>query len=126
MPFLIYWTVVTSLAVNLLRMRKRSEEELGRSKAQISVLEGLVRRLQAAEVDDDEVQRELEMVGLRRREVTAELGEEMKEGGYVGWKEALLGRKGKDRAVDEEEAVREWVEGEPRLPSAARRVLRSS
>ena len=113
MPFLIYWTVVTSLAVNLLRTRKRSEEELGRSKAQISVLEGLVRRLQAAEVDDDEVQRELEMVGLRRREVTAELGEEMKEGGYVGWKEALLGRKGKDRAVDEEEVVREWVEGEP-------------
>lgn len=70
-PFLFWWTVITSLAVHLLRKRKANEEELARLKAQQSVLEDMIRSFARGEaLSDEEIRRELEMVGLRRRKLT--------------------------------------------------------
>lgn len=70
-PFLFWWTVITSLAVHLLRKRKANEEELARLKAQQSVLEDMIASFARGEpLSDQEIRRELEMVGLRRRKLT--------------------------------------------------------
>jgi len=64
-------------------------------------------------VSGDEVQRELEMVGLRERLLTKP---EEGEGGDVGWLKAIFGRKGvrddeDDKQRIEDEAVEEWAKG---------------
>ncbi|KAL7419318.1 hypothetical protein Q5752_006156 [Cryptotrichosporon argae] len=107
-PFLLYWTLITSLAVHLLRTRIRARDELARAHAQVSVLEGLVARATGEPgMSDDDVQRELEMVGLRQRRADAE--EELGELRDVGWKEVLLGRRRAHVDVNDDEAVKEWV-----------------
>ena len=130
-PFLIYWTILTSLAYNLLRLRTLKKEEGARRDAQISVLEGLINRYRAAagiktgtdldqqEVpwpDEAEVERELEMVGLRERIHPADENSELsdfKEARSVGWKEVLFGRKRAKLTKEEEEqaAEKEWRDG---------------
>lgn len=117
-PFLVIWTIITSLAMHLLRVRKRSEADTARSDAQESVLLGLIERFRAGEVVPDlEIRRELEMVGLRERTVATEgmTVEEMRE---VSWWEVLRGRR-EQRAKREErmgggedEAVEEWSKSE--------------
>lgn len=97
-------------------MRVGAKEELDKSQAQISVLEGLIERFKKGErVGGDEIQRELEMVGLRERLLTKP---EEGEGGDVGWVKALFGRRGvkddqsaEDKERIEEEAVEEWARG---------------
>lgn len=115
-PFFIYWCAITSLAVHLLRNRTSSREELDKCKAQISVLSGLITRLKKWEViSGDEIQRELEMVGLRERVLT----KEEIEGGDVGWFKAIFGRRGVsdtdsdgyDKEEAEEDAVAAWTRG---------------
>lgn len=70
-PFLFWWTVITSLAVHLLRKRKANEEEIARLTAQQTVLEDMIASFARGEpLADDEIRRELEMVGLRRRKLT--------------------------------------------------------
>jgi hypothetical protein len=121
-PFFIYWCAITSLAVHLLRNRTSSREELDKCKAQISVLSGLITRLKKREnVSNDEIQRELEMVGLRERVLTTE---EI-EAGDVGWFKAIFGRRGVQEDVEEveEDAVAAWAKGEYFLPSRARMKL---
>ncbi len=113
-PFLIYWTALTSLAFHLLRVRKEADEQMERKNAQISVLEGLIRRLrQQGTVDEIEMNRELEMVGLRKRK-EGDVDEDMREAGNVGWREVLLGRKRVKRSEEEQEKVAadEWRAGE--------------
>jgi hypothetical protein len=67
--------MITSLAVHLLRARIHSKEELDKAKAQISVLEGLMDRYKSGErISQDELRRELEMVGLRERVLTKPAG----------------------------------------------------
>lgn len=120
-PFLVIWTIITSLAMHLLRVRKRSEADTARSDAQESVLLGLIERFRAGEVVPDlEIRRELEMVGLRERTVATEgmTVEEMRE---VSWWEVLRGRR-EQRAKREErmgggedEAVEEWSRSEYHL-----------
>jgi hypothetical protein len=89
-----------------------------RKNAQISVLEGLIRRLGAepATITEEEVQRELEMVGLRERPGVKEGGleQDLREAGNVGWREVLLGRKRVKRSEEEQEkaAEDEWRAGE--------------
>ncbi|KAI5455550.1 hypothetical protein NCC49_000357 [Naganishia albida] len=128
LPFIFYWTVLTSLAYHLLRMRTLKKEETARKEAQISVLEGLVNRYRAAKgiktgteldeqvvywPDEAEVQRELEMVGLRERKHipgTDEGVDGFEEARSVGWKEVLFGRK-RVKLTEEEEAQaaeKEW------------------
>jgi hypothetical protein len=84
---------------------------LDKAKAQISVLSGLISRLKKREnVSNDEIQRELEMVGLRERVLT----KEEIEGGDVGWFKAIFGRRGVQEDVEEveEDAVAAWARGE--------------
>jgi hypothetical protein len=131
LPFIFYWTVLTSLAYHLLRMRTLKKEEGARRDAQISVLEGLVNRYRAAagiktgtELDDQdvawpdeaEVERELEMVGLRERTHLPDADSEtsdFQEARSVGWKEVMFGRK-RAKLTEEEEtkaAEKEWRDG---------------
>lgn len=101
-PFLITWTVITSLAVHLLRERKHGEKVLGRAYAKESMLEELIERFRGGEVvPDTEIRRELELVGLREKAVDVEVQEARK----VGWKEMFLGR---DKEVTEADAEEEW------------------
>jgi hypothetical protein len=101
-PFFIQWCIITSLAVHLLRARIKAREETARSAAQISVLEGLIERLERGEkISKRGIRRELEMVGLREREIPAGslVTGNAREGGgalparEVGWKEAIFGRR---------------------------------
>jgi hypothetical protein len=94
LPFFIYWCIITSLTVHSLRIRIKSREDLDKVNAKVTVLEGLIGRIKNGEkVGDDEVQRELEMVGLRERRLTMEEEGEVSEGGDVGWMEAIFGWK---------------------------------
>ena len=104
--------MITSLAVHLLRARIHSKEELDKAQAQISVLEGLMERYRSGErPSQDELRRELEMVGLRERVLTKP---EDGEGGDVGWFKAIFGRKGvqDDEQKADEDAVEQWAKGE--------------
>ncbi|KAL1411368.1 hypothetical protein Q8F55_002324 [Vanrija albida] len=101
-PFFIAWSVITTLAVHLLRGRKTAEEEQARAHAQESVLLGLAQRFRDGEdVSDTDIRRELEMVGLRERTaLTLPLeADELRE---VSWFEVFLGRR-KPKAEDAEE-----------------------
>ncbi|WVR07008.1 hypothetical protein IAU60_004047 [Kwoniella sp. DSM 27419] len=116
-PFFIYWTIITSLAVHLLRARIASKEELDKRQAQISVLSTLIGRIRAGDrVDEVELQRELEMVGLRERTaLTREVEGEMDDTADVGWAEVLFGKKrkvedGKDDQERDEKTLEEWVQ----------------
>ncbi|WRT66328.1 uncharacterized protein IL334_003283 [Kwoniella shivajii] len=122
-PFFIYWTIITSLAVHLLRARIHSKEELDKRKAQITVLSDLVERLRIGKrdgrgkgkrIEDDEIQRELEMVGLRQRTILTEGVEDVLEDtANVGWIEVLFGKKRIKNDVNNEkelESLEEWVQ----------------
>lgn len=90
---------------------------MGVANAQISVMESLVERVKRGEViSDDEVRKEMEMVGLRERTALTEgLKGAMDRTKDVTWGEALLGRKAKpvegEEAVDDNKEV-DWAEGE--------------
>lgn len=127
-PFFIYWTIITSLTVHLLRTRTKAKEDAAKASAQSSVLEGLISRLRQGErVPPDEIDRELEMVGLKERTVLSAVGaarttqdEErpggeaeaaLAESGQVGWRETIFGRKRRRPEVDEERAEEAWLDG---------------
>lgn len=115
-PFFIKWSIITSLAVHLLRIRHRSVEELGRCEAKESVLESMIARVrQGEELEDREIRRDMEMVGLRERTaLTQSEADEMRDTADVTWIETLFGRKRRrrDPAAEEKAAVDEWVESE--------------
>ncbi|WWC70237.1 uncharacterized protein I206_104187 [Kwoniella pini CBS 10737] len=113
-PFFIYWSIITSLAVHLLRNRINSKEELDKQKAKITVLSDIIKRLQNGEtLNEDQIQRELELVGLRERTILTQgvqLEEDVKN---VGWSEVLFGKKRiKDEETKEinEESLDDWVQ----------------
>ncbi|OCF42930.1 hypothetical protein I317_03281 [Kwoniella heveanensis CBS 569] len=114
-PFFIYWTIITSLAVHLLRARIHSKEELDKKQAQITVLSDLIQQYQNGEkVDLREMQRSLEMVGLRERtDLTKDLDGEMRDTADVGWVEVLFGKKRvkvDENDDKEEKTLDEWVQ----------------
>ena len=125
-PFFIKWSIITSLAVHLLRMRFRSREELAKCEAQESVLEGLLARVRQGEVvGDKEIRRELEMVGLRERtELTSGNEGTFGETADVGWGEALFGKRRKlDPEEEQRRAVAEWTESESHCSRERRRDM---
>ena len=115
-PFFITWSIITSLAVHLLRIRHHSRQELGKCEAQMTVLESMIKRVRGGEVlGDDEMRRDMEMVGLREKtRLTQEEAEKMGSTADVGWRETLLGRKKRrrDAAEEDKRAVQEWAESE--------------
>ncbi|WWC61835.1 uncharacterized protein I303_104420 [Kwoniella dejecticola CBS 10117] len=113
-PFFIYWSIITSLAVHLLRNRISSKEELDKQKAKISVLSDIIKRLQNGEsMTEDQLQRELELVGLRERTILTQdvqFEEDVKD---VGWAEVLFGKKRIKEGTDvgeKEESLDDWVQ----------------
>ncbi len=95
---------------------------MGVIKAQISVLEDLIRRTQGGEnIAEEEVHRQLEMVGLRERLSLTNGEEELRRVAKdVSWGEALFGRRkireeeeGVNKVVKTEaEELQEWTDGE--------------
>ncbi len=112
-PFLIGWSAITSLALHLLHARRDAAEDMARKDAQVSVLEGLVKRAQRGELGEDEAQRELEMVGLRERSGQGDAEIPERDALDVSWWEVLLGRqRGRKTVEEQEEAARaEWAAG---------------
>lgn len=117
-----------------MQVRTHTKEELSRKEAQLTVLENLVERYKTAAgasgdesrtiVDEEEVDRELRMVGLRERlkptntgteEGVERLEEEFVEGRTIGWKEVFFGRKSTKLSEEEQEsaAKAEWQQGTP-------------
>jgi hypothetical protein len=117
-PELIWWTIITSIFVHKLQLKQKSEADNSRCNAQISVLETLLARAREGQLlGEEDVQRELELVGLRERtKLTMADGEDLKVGMDISWREALLGRKKgrtKETAEEaEEKAVQEWADSE--------------
>jgi hypothetical protein len=113
-PFFIKWSIITSLAVNLLQIRIRSRDELGKCRAQESVLKGMIERVgKGEELGEEEMRRDMEMVGLRERTgLTRDKFVEWRDTADVGWVEALFGRKKrrKDPVEEERNAADEWAE----------------
>ncbi|KAI9639521.1 uncharacterized protein MKK02DRAFT_29563 [Dioszegia hungarica] len=108
-PFFIWWTVLTSLTVHLLRARQASKESADRSDAKISALQDLLTRARAGEVmSEEEIQRRLELVGVRERRKVDVSGEGREEVRDVGWREAIFGRRAV-RSEKEEEEVEDWA-----------------
>ena len=111
-PTVLAWTIITSLAAQILNARHKILDAEKRVGYQVNVLNDLWRRVTGGEeLSDLEVRRELELAGLRERRVlppkTVEREGEM-DGRRVGWKEALLGRNKRS----EEETRRELEECE--------------
>lgn len=123
-PFILL-SIITSLALNLSVQRTARETEGARHRAQISVLEKLVGRLQSrhaesattkaredlTEAEQDEIERELELVGLGRgrgkEAVSAEMSVKTDEA--TSWKEVFLGKKGK--GYEPEDDKTDWEAG---------------
>lgn len=120
-PFILL-SIITSLALNLSVQRTARETEGARHRAQISVLEKLVARLQSrhqeftttselTEAEQDEIERELELVGLGRGKgkeaVSAEMSVKTDEA--TSWKEVFLGKKGK--GYEPEDDKTDWEAG---------------
>ncbi|WWD02940.1 hypothetical protein V865_000983 [Kwoniella europaea PYCC6329] len=111
-PFFIYWSIITSLAVHLLRIRISSKEELDKQKAKITVLSDLVEQLRNGKIiGEDDIQRELEMVGLRERTVLSQKVE-VEDTKDVRWTEVLFGKKReiKDEVEEDEKSLEELVQ----------------
>lgn len=99
-----------------MRTRQDTEASLARQQAKVTVLSDLIARLQRGEtVDEEEMQRELEMVGLRERtSATLALDKEMRIVGDVGWRDVLFGKRERTAEDDAkgERIIEEWTSGE--------------
>jgi hypothetical protein len=115
-PFILYWTALTSLAYHLMQVRTVTKEDLARKDAQLSVLESLVGKYrmaheQGTRMDETEVERELQMVGLRERTSLTEGEEEFMENRKITWKEIFFGGSSRAKLTEDEQedvARKEW------------------
>lgn len=122
-PFFIWWTILTSLTVHLLRARQAATEADSRSEAKIHALTDLLVRARAGEeIAEEEVQRRLEMVGVRERS-RLEPGDVRPEVRDVGWREAVFGRRGTKTEKEDEEDVESWARSGESLVKHLRYVL---
>lgn len=98
---------------------------MDKAQAQISVLKGLIERSKLrgeGELGETEMNRELEMVGLRERTILSRgiPRDEMEGKGVpefeelrdVGWREVIFGQRRKATEKDEKKEVEEWAKGE--------------
>lgn len=133
-PFLLLSTM-TSLALNLSHSRATQETETSHLRAQISVLESVLRRLTAEEErageawtkrrrglspeEQETVERELELVGLGRGKnkdlavgggnAGGNAGGQLAGIKPVAWAEVFFGKKGKEWEVDTDDT--DWEKG---------------
>ena len=112
-PFVLL-SAITSLALNLSHQRTAKTQETAHLSAQISVLESLVNQLRSSSTPPsaEEIERELELVGLGRGKGKIALGEGDKLGkSATSWTEVLFGKKGKEFEQDQDDT--DWEKGEP-------------
>ncbi|KAK4687577.1 hypothetical protein P7C73_g2544, partial [Tremellales sp. Uapishka_1] len=91
----------------------------------MSVLQGLIARYQRGEkVQESEVQRELEMVGLREREVGTREVPTINVAEDVGWRDVIFGKR---RKKEEAKTAREeWDEMIQEVSEAAEKTPRAA
>ncbi|GAA6058564.1 hypothetical protein JCM10212_007003 [Sporobolomyces blumeae] len=98
-PFLLL-SAITSLALNLSHQRSARQQETAHLSAQISVLETLVNRIASRRAplstdEQEDIERELELVGLGRGKGKQAVDAEKSSRPETSWTEALFGKKGK-------------------------------
>ncbi|GAA5977365.1 hypothetical protein JCM11641_000076 [Rhodosporidiobolus odoratus] len=111
-PFILL-SAITSLALNLSHQRTARETEGAQYRAQISVLETLLDGLRTpaataavlTEAQQEDIERELELVGLGRGKGKAAVDAEGGKRAETSWREVFLGKKGKGY---EEEDTTDW------------------
>ncbi|GAA5902101.1 hypothetical protein JCM6882_006701 [Rhodosporidiobolus microsporus] len=111
-PFILL-SAITSLALNLSHQRTARETEGSHYRAQVSVLESLVAKLRESGAgaapltaeQQEEIERELELVGLGRGEGKLAVDAEGGKRAETSWTEVFLGKKGKGY---EEEDTTDW------------------
>ncbi|GAA5955070.1 hypothetical protein JCM21900_002776 [Sporobolomyces salmonicolor] len=110
-PFILL-SAMTSLALNLSHQRAARATETAHLGAQISVLESLLARVregkQLSEAGQEEVERELELVGLGRGKGKEAVNAEAGAKAPTSWREVLFGKKGKEF---EEKDDTDWEKG---------------
>ncbi|GAA5896619.1 uncharacterized protein JCM6883_006962 [Sporobolomyces salmoneus] len=111
-PFLLL-SAITSLALNLSHQRTAKSQETAHLSAQITVLESLLAQLRSTSSSppsSEEIERELELVGLGRGKGKKALGEGDKLGkSMTSWTEVLFGKKGKEFQQDKDDTDWEKV-----------------
>ncbi|BGP45065.1 hypothetical protein JCM10450v2_000882 [Rhodotorula kratochvilovae] len=96
-PFILL-SAITSLALNLGHQRTARETEAAHYRAQISVLEAILARLPRQTLSDaeqEDIERELELVGLGRGKDKAVVDAETSVREQTSWTEVFFGKKGK-------------------------------
>ncbi|GAA5926931.1 hypothetical protein JCM3775_007082 [Rhodotorula graminis] len=140
-PFILL-SIITSLALNLGHQRTARDTEAARYRAQLSVLESLLARATAtarplSERDQDDIERELELVGLGRGRDKAVVGAETSVREATSWTEVFFGKKGKAyeqvkddtdwdkvfREADEAEKIRQSAPPPAVVPAASSPAL---
>lgn len=113
-PFILL-SAITSLALNLSHQRTARSQETSHLSAQITVLESLVNQLRndPNRLSDEEVEKELELVGLGRGKGKRVVGGEGDKSGKneTSWGEVLFGKRGKEFEPDKDDT--DWEKGMP-------------
>lgn len=111
-PFILL-SAITSLALNLSHQRTARSQETSHLSAQITVLESLVNQLRndPNRLSDEEVEKELELVGLGRGKGKRVVGGEGDKSGRneTSWGEVLFGKRGKEFEPDKDDT--DWEKG---------------
>ncbi|GAA5872672.1 hypothetical protein JCM16303_004600 [Sporobolomyces ruberrimus] len=111
-PFILL-SAITSLALNLSHQRTARSQETSHLSAQITVLESLVNQLRndPNRLSDEEVEKELELVGLGRGKGKRVVGGEGDKSGKneTSWGEVLFGKRGKEFEPDKDDTDWEKV-----------------
>lgn len=110
-PFLLL-SAITSLALNLSHQRTAKSQETAHLSAQVTVLESLLNQLRSPSnrPTSEDIERELELVGLGRGKGKTALGEGDKSGkGQTSWGEVLFGKKGKEFQQEKDDT--DWEKG---------------
>ncbi|EGU13206.1 hypothetical protein RTG_00367 [Rhodotorula toruloides ATCC 204091] len=129
-PFILV-SLLSSTALNLSYQRVAREREGARLRAQVSLLESLLARLRTeagralSEAEQEEIERELELVGLGRGAGKEVVDAESSVKVQTTWSEMLFGKKGKEYQEDKDETDWDAVLREADAAESARQAGRT-
>ncbi|EKM53622.1 uncharacterized protein PHACADRAFT_260073 [Phanerochaete carnosa HHB-10118-sp] len=110
LPEIIYTIALTSLSTHMLWLRKESQEQRAYFTTRLKLLEDTAQRLRAGQpVPEDD----FDLIRKMAREPGSDRGAArgIEPTDHLGWKEALLGRKGGAGSRSEQLDMQDWEEG---------------